>query len=96
MFPRGVITLDTSISPLFQVVQCKELTANAGNMRDAASVLGWGRSPGVENGNPLQYSCLEHSTTEEPSGAAVCGVTDSWTQLSTHTEQRHFLQTQFY
>ena len=40
----------------------KELTANAGNMRDAASVLGWGRSPGVENSNPLQYSCLEHST----------------------------------
>ena len=22
---------------------------------------GWGRSPGEENGNPLQYSCLENS-----------------------------------
>ena len=26
----------------------------------------WGRSPGEGNGNPLQYSCLENSWTEEP------------------------------
>ena len=25
------------------------------------SILGWGRSPGEGNGNPLQYSCLEKS-----------------------------------
>ena len=24
------------------------------------SIPGWGRSPGEENGNPLQYSCLEN------------------------------------
>ena len=30
--------------------------------------LGWGDSPGGENGNALQYSCLEIPWTEEPSG----------------------------
>ena len=33
----------------------KNLSANAG---DAASIPRLGRSPGEENGNPLQYSCL--------------------------------------
>ena len=36
----------------------KNLPANAG---DAGSVPRLGRSPGVGNGNPLQYSCLEDS-----------------------------------
>ena len=27
-----------------------------------------GRSPGEENGNPLQYSCLENAWIEEPRG----------------------------
>ena len=30
--------------------------------RDASLILGLGRSPGVGNGKPLQYSCLENST----------------------------------
>ena len=34
---------------------------NAGDIRDASSILGWGRSPGGGHGNPLQYSCLENS-----------------------------------
>ena len=34
---------------------------NAGDIRDAGSILGWGRSPGGGHGNPLQYSCLENS-----------------------------------
>ena len=33
--------------------------ANAG---DAGSIPRSGRCPGGENGNPLQYSCLENST----------------------------------
>ena len=36
----------------------KNLSANAGDMRDAGSVLGLRRSLGVGNGNLLQYSCL--------------------------------------
>ena len=36
----------------------KEFTYNAG---DPGSISGSGRSPGEENGNPLQDSCLENS-----------------------------------
>ena len=32
--------------------------ANAGDAGDTGSILGSGRPSGVENGNPLQYSCL--------------------------------------
>ena len=35
----------------------KNLPANAG---DTSSVPGSGRSPGEENGNPFQYSCLRN------------------------------------
>ena len=34
----------------------KNLPANAGDPRDRASISESGRSPGVENGNLLQYS----------------------------------------
>ena len=39
----------------------KNLTVNAGATGDAGLIPESGRSPGVGNGNPLQYSCLEHS-----------------------------------
>ena len=39
----------------------KNTLANAGNARDESSILGSGRSPGVGNGNPFQYSCPENS-----------------------------------
>ena len=35
----------------------RNLPANAG---DTGLIPGIGRSPGEENGNPLQYSCLEN------------------------------------
>ena len=34
---------------------------SACNVGDQGSIPGLGRSPGEENGNPLQYSCLENS-----------------------------------
>jgi len=34
--------------------------ANAGDVRDEASIPGSGRSPGGVHGNPLQYSYLEN------------------------------------
>ena len=37
------------------------LPAIAANTRDASLIAGLGRSPGVGNGNPLQYSGLENS-----------------------------------
>ena len=41
------------------------LGANAGDIRDVGSIPGSGRSPREENGNSLQYSCLEKPWTEE-------------------------------
>ena len=43
----------------------KNLPPSAGDM---GSISGWGRSPGGENGFPLQYSWLENSTEREPGG----------------------------
>ena len=42
-----------------QVVHGKE-SVSAGDTGEASSVPGSGRSPGVVNGNPLQYSCLKN------------------------------------
>ena len=53
----------------------KNPLANAGNARDAGSIPGLGRSPGVGNGNPLQYSCLENSIDRENWWATAHGVT---------------------
>ena len=39
----------------------KNLSSNAGDLRDMGSIPRLGRSPGGGHGNPLQYSCLENS-----------------------------------
>ena len=36
------------------------LPANVGDIKDAGSIPGLGRSSGGGHGNPLQYSCLEN------------------------------------
>ena len=38
----------------------KNPPANAGDLRDPGSIPGSRRSPGGEQGNPLQYSCLQN------------------------------------
>ena len=52
------------------------------NARDTSPILGWGRSPGEEYCNPLQYSCLENSVDKGAWQATVHEVTKSWTRLS--------------
>ena len=48
-------------SQAFQVaLVVKNLPAKAGDVRDAGSISGSGRSSGGGNGNPLQYFCLEN------------------------------------
>ena len=54
---------------------------NSGDRRDAGSTIGLGRSPGVGNGNPLQYSCLENSMDRGAWWATVHGVIKSIKQL---------------
>ena len=61
----------------------KNPPANAGDTRDMGSIPGSGRSPGVRNGNPLQYSCLENSTDRGTWLATVQGATKRQTLLST-------------
>ena len=52
----------------------KNAPANAGDARDSDSIPGSGRSPGVENGNPLQYSCLGNPMGRGAWWAIVHGV----------------------
>ena len=64
------------------VLVVKNLSADAGDIRDASSIPGLGRSPGEGNGNPLQYSCLENSVDRRAWWTTVHGVIKSWTQMS--------------
>ena len=43
---------------------------------EEGSVLQLGRSPGEENGNPFQYSCLGKPTDRESLRATVHGVAE--------------------
>ena len=63
----------------------KNLSAHAGDTRDVGWIHGSGRSPRGGKGNPLQYSCLEHSMAGGGWRATVHGVTKNGTQLNTHT-----------
>ena len=57
----------------------KNSLANAGDVRDTGSIPGSGRSPGVGNGNPLQYSCMENSMDREAWWVRVHGAANNWT-----------------
>jgi len=58
----------------------KESACNAG---DPGLILGWGRSPGERNGNPLQHFCLENSMDRGAWQATGHGTTaKSQTRLS--------------
>ena len=63
----------------------KNLPTRAGEARELGSIPGLGRSLGVGNGNPLQYSCLENPTDRGVWWATVHGVARSQTQISIHT-----------
>ena len=54
----------------------KESACNAG---DLDLILGSERSPGEENGYPLQYSCLENFRDSGAWWATVYRVAKSWT-----------------
>ena len=60
----------------------KESGCNAGDLRDAGSSPGWGRSPGEGNDYPLHYSCLENPMDRGAWWATVHGVAKSQAQPS--------------
>ena len=61
----------------------KNLSANAGDSRDTGSIPGLGRSTGVGNGNPPQYSCLGNSMDRGASWITVYGVAKKVGHLAT-------------
>ena len=65
----------------------KNLSTNAGDIRDMSSITEHRKSPGRGCGNPLQYSCLENPMGRRTWWATAHRVARSLTwlkQLSTH------------
>ena len=58
----------------------KNLPASA-DVRDMGLIPGLGKSPGVGNGNPLQYSCLEDPMDRGTWETIVHRVAQSQTRL---------------
>ena len=58
------------------MAQMVEFACNAGNL---GSIPGSGKSPEEENGDPLQYFCLENPTDRGAWQATVYGVAKSRT-----------------
>ena len=66
------------------VLVVKNPPANAGGIRDTGLIPGLRRSPGVGNGNPLQYPGLEnpghrqrHLVSYSPEGQVVSAMTEA-------------------
>ena len=57
------------------------LPVSAGDTRNMGSILGPGRCPVGQHGNPLQYSCLENRMDRGAWQAADHRVTMSWARL---------------
>ena len=55
------------------VLVVKNRPANAGYTRDPSLIPESGRSPGGQNGNPLQYSCLQNPIDREAWWATAHG-----------------------
>ena len=67
----------------------KNLPAKAGEVRDAGSIPGSGRSHREGHGNPLWYSCLENPMDRGTWWATVHGVMKSRTILKQLRKQAH-------
>ena len=63
------------------VLVVKNLLANTGDTGDEGFIPGLGRSPGVGNGNLLQYSCLENPMDRGAWQTIVHNVAKSRTRL---------------
>ena len=60
----------------------KNTPADTGDAGNTGLIPESGRSPGVGNGNPLQYSCLDNSMERGTWWAVFQGVTKNWIGLS--------------
>ena len=71
------------------VLVVKNLPANAGDIREAGSSPGLGRSPREEYGNLVQYSCLENPMDRGAWWATVHRVAESDTTETTYHTCMH-------
>ena len=77
---RRKVRINQAVVPSQVVLVVKNMTVNAGDIRDTGLVPGSGRSPGAWHGNLLQYSCLENPHGQR-SLAIVPRIAKSQTQL---------------
>ena len=75
----GLVQSSPICTPLLHVCGGSEVKASACYAGDLGLIPGSGRSPGEENGNPLQYSCLENPMDGGAWSATVHGVAKSRT-----------------
>ena len=66
-----------------QMTQWQRIHLQSRRHQKGGLIPGLGRSPGVGNGSPLQYSCQENSMDRGAWWMTVQGVTKSQTGLST-------------
>ena len=79
LMPGSILRLGASQVTLV----VKNQPANTGDIRDAGSIFGLGRSfAGGEHSNPLQYSCLEDPMDRGTWWATAQPELQSQTQLS--------------
>ena len=61
---------------------------SAQNVGEPGLIPGSGRYPGVGNGNPFQYACLENSVDSGSWQVVVHGITNqNYSEASSHTSQ---------
>ena len=75
-----------------QVVLVNNMPANAGDIRDALSIPGSGKSPGKGHGNPLQYFYLENPVDRGDWHASVHGVAKIGHDLVTEQKNKNNIQ----
>ena len=66
--------------PASKMLAVKNPPASAGDVKNASSIPGSGRSPGGGHGNPLQYSRLENPMDRGTWRATVRRITQSQTR----------------
>ena len=76
----SILALPLTGAPQVELV-AKNPPANTGDIRDAGSIPGSGRSPGEGNGNPLWYSYLKNLMDRGAWQAALDKFTKSQTGL---------------
>ena len=67
----------------------KNPPANAGDTREAGLIPGLGRSPGLGNGNSLQYSYLENYVDRDPGRRQSMGLQTAGHDLATKQQQQN-------